>query len=142
MQKITKSTLTFAIVLYYVWQLMTFFEDYFKIDAGENIFDIQDFTTINHSDGVTHINIIFKTFVPPTNPFPHFDFLNESLAITLDEKKYLPAYAPTKNATKIQALVVNKIFVHNAVLELDVILVDNPIAYEIAKQELFHKILA
>lgn len=65
---------------------MTFFEDYFKIDAGENIFDIQDFTTINHSDGVTHINIIFKTFVPPTNPFPHFDFLNESLAITLDEK--------------------------------------------------------
>ena len=61
MQKITKSTLTFAIVLYYIWQLMTFFEDYFKIDAGENIFDIQDFTTINHSDGVTHINIIFKT---------------------------------------------------------------------------------
>ena len=99
-------------------------------------------STINHSDGVTHINIIFKTFVPPTNPFPHFDFLNESLAITLDEKKYLPAYAPTKNATKIQALVVNKIFVHNAVLELDVILVDNPIAYEISKQELFHKILA
>ena len=33
MQKITKSTLTFAIVLYYIWQLMTFFEDYFKIDA-------------------------------------------------------------------------------------------------------------
>lgn len=142
MQKITKSTLTFAIVLYYIWQLMTFFKDYFKIDAGENIFDIQDFTTISHSDGVTHINIIFKTFVPPTNPFPHFDFLNESLAITLDEKKYLPAYAPTKNATKIQALVVNKIFVHNDVLELDVIFVDNPISYEIAKQELFHKILA
>lgn len=142
MQKITKSTLTFAIVLYYIWQLMTFFEDYFKIDAGENIFDIQDFTTISHSDGVTHINVIYKTFVPPTNPFPHFDFLNESLAITLDEKKYLPAYAPNKDATKIQALVVNKIFVHNDVLELDVIFVDNPISYEIAKQELFHKILA
>lgn len=58
------------------------------------------------------------------------------------KKKYLPAYAPNKDATKIQALVVNKIFVHNDVLELDVIFVDNPIAYEIAKQELFHKILA
>ena len=142
MQKITKSTITFAFILYYIWQLMEFFEDYFKIDAGKNMFDIQDFTTISHSDGITHIHVIYQTFVSPKNPFPHFDFLNESLAITLDEKKYLPAYAPTKDATKIQPLVLTKIFVHNDVLELDVIFVDNPIAYGLAKQELFHKILA
>lgn len=65
---------------------MEFFEDYFKIDAGKNMFDIQDFTTISHSDGITHIHVIYQTFVSPKNPFPHFDFLNESLAITLDEK--------------------------------------------------------
>ena len=47
---------------------MEFFEDYFKIDAGKNMFDIQDFTTISHSDGITHIHVIYQTFVSPKNP--------------------------------------------------------------------------
>ena len=36
MQKITKSTITFTLILYYIWQLMKFFEDYFKILSTKN----------------------------------------------------------------------------------------------------------
>ncbi len=137
MKRLEKTDLIYLHILYVVWQLVDYYSALFKIDAGEDPAKIP--TEIGLKDGVSYLRFMFPK-IDEERKFSVLDMrdiYNDYLRIKLLPEQSL--IKPFSNGAGIydivEALYVDKVYEIEGYLYLEVVYIDNHLAFNYVKNK-------
>lgn len=135
MKKLTENSKLFHDIIYYIWQLLAYYADYFGYDVPESAHRLS--IKLFHDRTLTKIRVsvpCIKEFEPKHTVEEMRAILNESIAILLQGSSLQP-FAAGKNFNEIVEPLFITILVSNGLYcDMDFLWVDNLDAYEVVKK--------
>lgn len=138
MKRLEKTDLIYLHILYVIWQLVDYYSALFKVDAGQDPAKIP--TEIRVKDGITYLRFSFPKILNEQTKYPVLqmrDIYNDYLRINL-----LPAQnviRPFSNGSAVydivEALFVDSVFENESDLFLEVVYVDNSLAFHYVRNK-------
>lgn len=142
MKKLTENSKLFHDIIYYIWQLLAYYADYFGYDVPESAHRLS--IKLFHDRTLTKIRVsvpCIKEFEPKHTVEEMRAILNESIAILLQGSSLQP-FAAGKNFNEIVEPLFITILVSNGLYcDMDFLWVDNLDAYEVVKKNELESIL-
>ncbi len=140
MERLTKKSFSYTTIIFILYQLFDYFSKLFQLEVGEDSFNIHYTSCIENNyrnKGITSIHIelpiIDKSLITYSNTEVK-EILNDYLRIVLlPNQRLLPTYCNNTNSSIydiVEPLFIDMIDVNNDRMTVNIIFIDNPVAYQ------------
>ncbi|MBE5852655.1 MAG: hypothetical protein E7299_06855 [Lachnospiraceae bacterium] len=136
-KRLSKTDFMYLQILYAIWRLVMYYSHLFQIDVKEPAKTVADIT---QKDGVTHLQITFSRIENSEIEYSALemkDIFNEYLRyVLLPNQKLIPPY---QNGTGIydliESLYIDMVYLADSYILLDVVYIDNPLAFKYVREQ-------
>jgi len=139
-QKLTKRSKTYLQILSVIFNLTDYYSNIFTFDPYDNPTEMN--TEIKEQNGITKVRFSFRILRPFQNSYSTQDMrmiMQEYLEFCLlPESELRPYLGGTTQADLLPALYIETIFVTGSYMHMDVIYLDNPLAFRHVKESKFN----
>lgn len=142
MEKLTQSSKKFHDILYYIWQLVTYYADYFGYDAPESAHQLQ--AKLFRDGTLTKIRVSvprIKEIETLYNVEQMRLIMNEYLGLLLQHSDLLPFAAGSSYHETIEPLYISILVTNGYYFDFDFLWVDNMDAYRTVKENNIQNII-
>lgn len=136
--RLQKTNFEYLSILFIIWKLVSYYGELFQVVAGDDPATIP--AKIREENGITYIHFCFPKVLNSFRGYTVLDMrekYNEYLRIVLlPAQKELPPYqGGTGIHHLMEPLYVDMVYEDENMIHLDVIYVDNPIAYDYVRED-------
>lgn len=137
-KRLSQCSPEYLAILYIIWQLVSYYGKLFQVIAGNE--PAKTIARITQEDGITHIYFSYPKVQNSERGYTVLemrDIYNDYLRMVLlpAQKSIVPFHGGKELYEVVESLYVNLVYEDSGYINLDIIYVDNPIAYKYVRED-------